>query len=70
LACAASENFSVYLEMADGSDLHVDGSPFSQLFMRSQSSQLESKPWIATDDPQRGLTYHELSMRAFMNDCW
>jgi hypothetical protein len=38
LACAASENFSVYLEMADGSDLHVDGSSFARLFKRSQST--------------------------------
>jgi hypothetical protein len=65
-----TENVSVYLEMADGGDLHVDGSPFSRLFQRSQSSQLESKSWISTDDSQRGLHYHELSMRAFMNDCW
>jgi len=50
LEYAGSENVSVYLEMADGSDLHVDGSPFARLFMRSQSSQLESTPWIATDD--------------------
>jgi hypothetical protein len=50
LACAGSENVSVYLEMADGSDLYVDRSPFAQLF---QPSQLESTPWIATDDSQR-----------------
>jgi hypothetical protein len=62
-----SENVSVYLEMADGSDLHVDGSPFAQLIQPSQSSQLDSKPWIATDDSQRGLPYHELSNLAFMN---
>jgi len=50
LVCAGSENVSVYLEMADGSDLHVDGSPFARLFMRSQSTQPQSKVWIATDD--------------------
>jgi hypothetical protein len=68
LACAGSENVSVYLEMADGGDLHVDGSPFSRLFKPSQSFQLESTPWIATDDSQRGMQYHELSNLAFMND--
>jgi len=68
LVCAGSENVSVYLELADGSDLHVDGSSYARLFMRSQSSQLDSKPWIATDDLQRGLLYHELSNLAFMND--
>jgi hypothetical protein len=69
LVCAGSENVSIYLEVADGSDTHVDGSPLAQLFMRSQSSPRESKPWIATDDSQRGRNYHEISNRAFTNDC-
>jgi hypothetical protein len=69
LVCAGSENVSVYLELADGSDLHVDGSPFSRLFQRSQSSQLESTPWIATDDSQRSVDYHGILFFAFMNDC-
>jgi hypothetical protein len=56
--------------MADGSDLHVDGSPLARLFQPSQSSQLDSKPWIATDDSQRGLHYHEIILIAFINDCW
>jgi hypothetical protein len=68
LAYAGSENVSVYLEVADGSDLHVDRSALARLIKRSQSSQLQSNSSIVADDSQRFRLYHEIFILAFMNE--